>query len=100
MQAIFVFESFVIFRCEKGHQLSLDGVTIAVKDNFCTSGVRTTCASRMLDKFVPTYTATVVDRLQKAGAIIIGKTNMDEFAMGAGATDSIFGPSKNPWRFE
>lgn len=75
----------------------LDGITIAIKDNFCTKNITTTCASNMLKNFVPTYDATVYSRLNKAGACLIGKTNLDEFAMGAGTVDSIFGPTRNPW---
>ncbi|KFB41231.1 AGAP004057-PA-like protein [Anopheles sinensis] len=78
----------------------LDGVTIAVKDNFCTKGIHTTCASRMLESFVPTYNATVVERLEESGAVILGKTNLDQFGMGSGCIDSIFGPTRNSWSEE
>ncbi|XP_017967310.1 glutamyl-tRNA(Gln) amidotransferase subunit A, mitochondrial [Drosophila navojoa] len=75
----------------------LDGVTVAIKDNFCTKNIPTTCASRMLKDFVPPYDATVCSRLKEAGAVLLGKTNMDQFAMGAGTVDSIYGPTKNIW---
>lgn len=78
----------------------LAGVPVAVKDNMCTEGMLTTCSSRILYNFKPTYTAEAVINLKKAGAVIIGKTNMDEFAMGSTTETSFFGPTKNPWNEE
>ena len=78
----------------------LAGVPVAVKDNLCTKGLRTTCASRMLGNFVPTYTAEAVTNLRKAGAVILGKTNMDEFAMGSTTETSAYGVTRNPWNRE
>ena len=78
----------------------LAGVPVAIKDNMCTKGMLTTCSSKILGNFVPTYTATAVENLEKAGAVIIGKTNMDEFAMGSTTETSAFGATKNPWNTE
>lgn len=85
-------------RIEKG-ELSgpLAGVPMAAKDNLCTAGMLTTCASKILGNFIPTYSAEAVLNLQKAGAVILGKTNMDEFAMGSTTETSAFGETKNPW---
>src|SRR5262245_58695291 len=78
----------------------LAGVPVAVKDNLCTRGVRTTASSRILDAYVPPYSATVVDKLEAAGAVVVGKTNLDEFAMGSSTENSAYGPTRNPWALD
>ena len=78
----------------------LAGVPVAVKDNMCTEGMLTTCSSKILGNFVPTFTSEAVINLEKAGAVILGKTNMDEFAMGSTTETSAYGEAKNPWNLE
>ena len=75
----------------------LAGVPAAIKDNMCTEGLKTTCSSKILYNFVPTYTAEAVKNLEKAGAVVLGKTNMDEFAMGSTTETSAYGVTRNPW---
>jgi aspartyl-tRNA(Asn)/glutamyl-tRNA(Gln) amidotransferase subunit A len=85
-------------RLARGEGLALDGIPLAIKDLFCTEGVLTTAASHILDGFTPPYESTVTAKLWAAGGVMLGKTNLDEFAMGSSNTTSHYGPVENPWR--
>ncbi len=87
-------------RIKAGNASPLTGIPVLIKDNMCTKGVKTTCSSKMLENFVPPYDATVVERLKSAGMVMVGKGNMDEFAMGSSGENSAFFVTRNPWDLE
>jgi len=84
-------------RFQEGNAGPLTGIPVAHKDIFCTEGIKTSCGSRMLDNFIAPYSATVIEKLDSAGMVTLGKTNMDEFAMGSSTETSFYGPTRNPW---
>ena len=82
---------------DEGRVSALTGIPLAIKDNICIDGVKTTCASKMLENFVPPYNATVIEKLNEQGYVLLGKTSMDEFAMGGSTQTSAFAKTKNPY---
>ena len=84
-------------RLASGNVSPLTGIPVAQKDIFCTKGIKTSCGSKMLDNFIAPYSATTVEKFKQAGSVLLGKTNMDEFAMGSSNENSFYGSVKNPW---